>query len=487
MKCSYKSVPSRSFARLAALAAAAIPLVSAQADTLYWTGANATPSSWATLTNWSTDANAATPNPVAAPGFADNVVFNTSVFDGNHIVTTTTTIGANSITFDNTGTTQIQSSSSTARTFNLGAGGITVNSGAGGSNLGNSSATLAVRIEASQTWTNNSTSLLRAHNAVSGPSGADPVTLTIANTNTGQTTFSNALNNGAGGGVVSLVIDSSGSGVVNGPNSSSTYSGGTSIKRGILSSASTTYGTGSLSFDATSGNSATLRVNTTAAVTTNLVANASGGTNTLEFIATTASTYNGNITLNGDLTVGVRNVTNGSTLNGIISGSGDLIKGQYQGTNTTGLLTLGGANTHSGDTTVNVGALTLATTGSLTFYIGANGMTNQVNGASTGAITFNGTFNLNLAGASLVDGNSWTLVNVSNETYGASFSITSFNDNDADNIWTNGSGFSFDEATGVLSYVASTIPEPSTYTLLGGTGALLVALYRRKPQAAPGA
>jgi len=146
---------------------------------------------------------------------------------------------------------------------------------------------------------------------------------------------------------------------------------------------------------------------------------------------------------------------------------------------TTGTLTLSGANTYSGSTTVSAGTLTLADSGSLTFYIGANGVNNGVTGAGTAA--FNGTFAFDLSGASLVDGNSWTIANVTVQSFAGSFAVQGFTENS--NVWTNGSGLSFSEATGVLSYMA--VPEPSTYALLASFGTLLFALgYRRNTRLA---
>jgi autotransporter-associated beta strand protein len=373
------------------------------------------------------------------------------------------------------------SQNNSTRTLALGSGGITVNSGVTGVTIGESTGSLFTEATASQTWANNSSGGLTVRRLRASNSASGDVAVTLSANGTGGISFANSIEDSVDGlKKLSIVVDSAGTGTVT--LLGSTWTGGTTVKRGVLSTSSATIGGSSVKLGDTSGSAvATLRINTTAAVTTGLIAQANAGTNNLEFIASTSGTYGGNITLNGDLTVGVRNVTNGSAINGAISGTGDLIKGQYQGSGTTGLLTLGGANTHSGDTTVNYGALTLANTGSLTFYIGANGVTNQVNGASAGAVTFNGTFNLNLTGASLVDGNSWTLVNVSNETYGTSFSITSFTDGDADNIWTNGAGFSFDEASGILSY--SAIPEPSTYAFFAGSGMLLIAFVRRKTRA----
>lgn len=48
----------------------------------------------------------------------------------------------------------------------------------------------------------------------------------------------------------------------------------------------------------------------------------------------------------------------------------------------------------------------------------------------------------------------------------------------ADNVWTNGTGFTFSESSGILTY--SAIPEPSTYAALVGASALGLTAFRRR-------
>ncbi len=447
-----------------------------QADTLYWDGSGGTPSGWATISNWSTAEGASTPDPAAAPTAGDDVVFNTSVYDGDLVATTALAISARSLTFNNTGSTTIRSSSSTARTLLLGAGGITVDAGAGAANLGGSSNTLTVRIEENQTWTNNATSgsgsALRLHNAVTGPStGTTPVTLTISNTNTGGTNFSNQLNDGPGGGAVKLIVDSSGSGVVT--MNGGTYSGGLVLRQGTVAvNSNLISGAGNATFESAVGRTATLRVNNAGAVTNNVIS-AGAGTNVLDFIST-SGTLDGDVTLDNDLTLGIRSVgATGLTINGDISGTGDLIKGQYQG-GASQQLTLAANVTTSGDVLVNNGVLTLANTSSMTFRIGEDGVTNKIGG--TGTVNLNGQIVFDLSMAAAEDGNSWLVIDAGTENYGGTFSLQGFNQSGTE--WTLG-GYTFYQATGVLAYM---VPEPSSAFMLLGAG-VVFSLRRSRRRA----
>ncbi|MES2439586.1 MAG: autotransporter-associated beta strand repeat-containing protein [Verrucomicrobiota bacterium] len=121
-----------------------------------------------------------------------------------------------------------------------------------------------------------------------------------------------------------------------------------------------------------------------------------------------------------------------------------------------GTLTLAGQNTYLGNTAVNAGGITLADDARLRFFIGANGVANRITGTGTAAL--DGDFNLELGGANITNGNSWTLVDGSvNKTYGASFSVVGFTE--SNNVWTRIDGtktWTFSEATSVLTLSVGT-------------------------------
>lgn len=140
--------------------------------------------------------------------------------------------------------------------------------------------------------------------------------------------------------------------------------------------------------------------------------------------------------------------------------------------NETGVFTLSGPNSYTGNTTMGqeFASLVLDTTSSLAFAPTTNGVTNQITAlvdqnTGTGTTSINGTFAVDLSGADLTDGNSWTLVDSANlnETYGGSFLITngvvSFTaDTPVANQWQlvdGGNTWTFDEATGVLALAVS--------------------------------
>ena len=156
---------------------------------------------------------------------------------------------------------------------------------------------------------------------------------------------------------------------------------------------------------------------------------------------------NGELTLNGtaDLGGATRTITADSavTLGGVI-GNGGLTKA---GGST---LTLSGTNTYSGVTTVSDGTLTLADNAGMTFVIGANGVNNKLTGKGTAALA--GDFYFDLTSAGTTTGDSWTIANVSNQTFDATFTVNGFTAAGGGK-WIkiiNGTSYEFSQSTSVL-------------------------------------
>jgi hypothetical protein len=119
----------------------------------------------------------------------------------------------------------------------------------------------------------------------------------------------------------------------------------------------------------------------------------------------------------------------GSIKDGPAGGTSALQVGAAGGTET-GVLTLSGANTYSGDTTLGQteASLLLSGTGSLLFNPAAAGVTNRITATApqvTGTVQLDGRFFVDLSGAAVANGNSWPLVDVANlnETFGPTFQI----------------------------------------------------------------
>ena len=139
------------------------------------------------------------------------------------------------------------------------------------------------------------------------------------------------------------------------------------------------------------------------------------------------------------------------TLAGPISGAGAL---QVTGS---GALTLGGSNTYAGSTTVNSGgSLILGATGGLEFFITDAATNNKVTGS--GSATLNGLFTIDTAAVTVTSG-SWTLVNTTSKSFGASFGLVDFT-GPVGNIYTKsaaGRTWTFNKSSGVLALSSSAI------------------------------
>ncbi len=178
-----------------------------------------------------------------------------------------------------------------------------------------------------------------------------------------------------------------------------------------------------------------------------------------------------------------------------------------------GILTLTGANTYTGATSVNAGTLALGAAGTLvstglniangaefdvsskaayalggaTVSFGLDAATGGFFDAGAAALDFGGaSVSFNFSTSSLVDGQTYNLVDFGSQTgdfasvalTGSSFSGSLVR---TGQIWNGVSGafaFSFDETSGVLS--VSAVPEPSAFAALAGLTVLGVVASRRR-------
>jgi len=203
-----------------------------------------------------------------------------------------------------------------------------------------------------------------------------------------------------------------------------------------------------------------------------------GQNQTIASLATQAaggSTTNSIVTNSGALKTLTVNGSTTTAYAGLLSGALNLTK---DGSSS---LTLSGANTYTGNTTVTAGTLVLAaTTGELTFKIGASGETNSIGGSGT--LTLNGAFRFDLTSAAT--SGSWNIINVGtlNETWGSAFNVASFTRQGGGTgagIWegsASGTAYEFDTSLGTLTAV----PEPATWALLAGSLTVVMVLRRRR-------
>jgi autotransporter-associated beta strand protein len=350
---------------------------SAKADPIYWAGNTAANPGvgWGTLANWSTSSGATTPNPSAVPTNTDDVVFN--ITPSNSVACNLYLGGdqaANSLTFNSTGAIQIfgNASGTAARVLTLGAGGITINPGAGQNLIGGASATygtINVTIAASQTWLNNST----AANFLVRDNGTTAITI-----NSGQTlTFSGSGNTYVGQNVANANITGSGALAKSGSGllqlyGVNTYTNGTTLNAGTLQLGNASaLGTGPLTI---TGGSLDV---TTGISMGNIAQNWNGD---FTFVGTANLTIgNGAVTMNGDRQVTV----NASTLTcgGAIGDGGSGYRLSKLGS---GTLMLSASNTYSGPTLISAGTLTLSSGGSLASVLITNNGTFTVSSVAGG-------------------------------------------------------------------------------------------------------
>ncbi|MEP2776591.1 MAG: autotransporter-associated beta strand repeat-containing protein [Luteolibacter sp.] len=306
----------------------------------------------------------------------------------------------------------ITTSTNTNR-LQIGDGGITMNANSGAATIG-TAATQGIFLGASQTWANNSSSLLTVR-SVSNNGNVTPFTLTLSGSGSGGTTISDVISNGGATGTTALKIDRAGSGAVT-LSGANTFSGGVVLDAGTLVVGNATaLGSGQLTLNGGTLTNVTVAPNLTNAInvtgTTALIA--AGGNNlTLSGDITGAGTLTSNSSASSSLVIldnldGFTGAVNYTAINGgnnftfnvdlnttakfSVAGSNTANRGlrfSGGGTSTIGELSGGsGVVTAIGGSTLIINQSTTTTYGGLLSQNGTGGATIQKSGSGTLALT----------------------------------------------------------------------------------------------------
>jgi len=362
--------------------------VVAVADTAaYWSGnfgTNVWGDGTATNTNWWTSAAGTTVATI--PGLGTDV-FITANAPTNTFATTllNTNYQINSLTFTGTGTANTAGSiiaSGVGGPFSLtldGAAGITVASGSGANTVSTS-----VILGASQTWTNNSASLLTVSGTVDDNNTGGDENLAVAGS--GNTTISGNVILGSG------TVTKSGAGTLNFTGvTANTYTGLTTVNGGELDLGKTGVNAVGGSLTVTAGiakltgtggdqiaNGGTVTVNGATATF-----DVNGKTETVAGVSLQGGGTIQDVATGGALTSTTNFDMRSGTATAILAGGVGLEK------TTAGTVILGGANTYTGATTVSEGTLQL----------GNGGATGSISTTSTISVATGATFAVNESAA----------------------------------------------------------------------------------------
>lgn len=395
-----------------------------------------------------------------------------------------TGIEGNTVTLSRptTGNTANNTTVTATSALNVGNGGITLL--AGTPNVTNT-ITAPIVLSANQTWTNETTNRTLA---IQGSVNLGSHTLTIGGDETGAIiSFNGNSTTQSITGSGNIIIDTAGRanfGSGSGNTHSSTFTGGVTLMRGTLNisggNSGNTGPAGNLGTGVLTINGGSLRGD----------GNIAGRPLAISGQVWNADwTYVGNRSIDmgvGEISLGTaagasRTLTTSGGTN-ILTLGGDMVDGiTAKNFIKAGAseLRFNGDMLITGNTTISDGLFTQGLNSSFTFYIGADGVNNQINGAGTAVL--NGSFSFNLDSAGTNIGDSWLIVDLSSltATFAETFSVNDFTEVVPNSgIWVFGD-YSFSEATGYLTYTA--VPEPSAFAALAGLGVLgLVATRRRR-------
>jgi len=381
---------------------------SGYAADVWWEGA--TNGSLGTANNFAVSATS-TNNPATTPGAADNIIFNMTAANNANM---RLSMGSNnreynSLIFNNAGTNTIMrtgdagATNANANSMTLHAG-ITMNSGAGAFQLGDTDrkAVLKIGNTAGDFVIKNDSANSMTFQQQAGLTTAGTLsrTLVVSGSGAGNVIFSQGLENGStGGGVLSLRVSNSSVVLMD----ASTYTGGTILEQGAIGlTSSSGLGTGLLTIKGGAIGSVT----STRTLANNIVVTGDFATGiTAAGLNSQPIVFSGTVDLNG-ANRSINLASSSATMNGTVSNGGITL----ESSSATRKLTLGGANSYAGNTIVNGGTLVVGASGSINnsplIQIGSGAtldVTAKTSGFTVGsaqALKNNGT----VTGTLLVDG-----------------------------------------------------------------------------------
>jgi fibronectin-binding autotransporter adhesin len=316
---------------------------------------NVTSGTWSSTGSW---------DGALVPTASETAYFSSAaVGSSNATVIFSGTASVGGLSFNNSGSTTLRADTAVTRNLTLGTGGITVAAASGPVRIGESNQHVGLLLAGTQTWTNNSSSLLTLQSTIDTVS--TDVTLTV--TGSGSTTAASFT--GAAGRRIAIVKQGTGVLSLNGNNN--TYSGGFTLSEGTVR------------FTAGFGSAGALGTGTFTilggAIDTNqqLTLNATPQVWNGDFAFLGSAGLNlgtGTVTLGGTRTV-TNNSASALTVAGPIRDDGN---GYGLTKSGTGTLILSSSSSYTGPTTISAGRLQLG--------VSAGGTTGSIAASSTVSI-----------------------------------------------------------------------------------------------------